>query len=358
MININQVKAQLTLDKWKSIGSEGRNSKVFTARDKQLDQVLVVKEINKTSLKNQSVESYFAEAKILNESKHPHIMPVYYSAEDKSNVYLTMPYYQNGSLNTVMNRRFFTSREIIKYSLDFLSGLLFIHIKKLLHLDIKPTNVIIDDTDRAILTDFGLSRYLDEQGFAEQTTQYNPHRAPEAYNTIERTVLDDIYQAGLTMYRMCNGNTSFKKQFDELISKHNNNREKIVESIQKGIFPNRKKYLPHIPDQLKKVINTMLNVNTNKRYQDVLTIINDLSKINSTLDWQYEVDDNLKKCIWRLENENSIITVNSKHVGEKYLTNAEKLTKISGNKQKQHKFTGEHNSIDQAFKFLKSQLIQ
>ncbi|MFD2628769.1 serine/threonine-protein kinase [Oceanobacillus kapialis] len=356
MIKLNQVNAQLTLDQWRNIGSEGKNSEVWSARDVQLNQVLILKKITKKSLAKQSVTDYFAEAKILNESKHPHIMPIHYSAEDKEYVYITMPYYQRGSLNTFIQHRYLTAREIIKYSLDFLSGLLFIHIKGLLHLDIKPTNIIIDDTDRAIITDFGLSKFLDEHGFARQSMQYITHRSPEAYNTTDRTVLDDIYQAGLTIYRMCNGNDPFKEQYNALKLKHHQNGEKLKASIQKGEFPDRNYYLPHIPEKLKRIVNKMMNVDPDKRYQNILSVINDLSKIENMLDWSYYVDETRKEHTWTLDTERAKLSVKATFSKGRYLTSGEKLAKISGNKQNQRRFHGSHSSKSEAFKFLKSKL--
>lgn len=358
MIEVKPVRAQLSLKKLTNIGGEeGKNSEVWLALDTQLDQELILKKITKKSLDRQLVDDYFTEAKILNNSKHPHIMPIYYSAEDENHIYITMPYYKKGSLNSIIQSNFFTAREIIKYSLDFLSGLLFIHIKGLLHLDIKPSNIIINDVDRAVITDFGLSKYLNEHGFAEQSMFYFTHSSPEYLVTRSRTVFNDIYQAGLTMYRMCNGNNIFNRQFNDLKTKHDNDQVGILEDIQKGKFPNRNYYLPHIPRQLIKIINKMIHVNTNTRYKEVLSIINDLSKINSTLDWKFKKEPISKTYSWELETETSILTVKLKFHKGMYVSSAERFTKRSKNKQKQHKYSGTHKSKLEAFKFINSKMF-
>lgn len=342
----------LSLTQWKEIGnSEGKNSRVWIAKDNQLDQALILKKISKKSLDKQSISDYFSEAKILNKSKHPNIMPVHYSGEDDKFIYITMPYYYKGSLNSIIEKRMLSVREIIKYSLDFLSGLLFIHINGLVHLDIKPSNIILNDSDRAILTDFGLSGHLNEHGLFSQPIQYKTHRSPESFVVKEKSIQDDIYQAGLTLYRLCNGNDSFEAQLKNLISKHNDDKDKIEKDIQRGKFPDRSYYLPHIPRSIIRVINNMLNVDTNKRYSSVLSVINDLSKIDKTLDWVYNQDEGNQE--WKLDTERSITTVKLTNNRNEFLTSAEKLTKVSGNVQKQHKFSGTHDTENDAFKFLR-----
>lgn len=231
-----QVVTQLTFEFIREIGGEGLNSKAFLARDIQLDSQIVVKSILKSDFELK--EDYFNESKMLYSSRHPNIMVINYACEDVDKIYLSMPYHSRGSLNTLMNKRFLSVREIVKYSLDFLSGLHFVHTKKLVHFDIKPTNIIIDDSNRALLTDFGLTKYTDANGFASPDKIYMKHYVPDALVTTTLTNQYDIYQAGLTLYRMCNGNDDFNSQCTSLTQ----------ENVMNGTFPLRDKFLPHIPN--------------------------------------------------------------------------------------------------------------
>jgi serine/threonine protein kinase len=357
MLKLNHVNPHLSLDKWKPIGEEGKNSEVWIARDKQLEQILVLKVITKSSLEKQNVEDFFLESKILNEAKHPHIMPINYAAEDDQNIYITMPYYEQGSINSLIDKKMLSAREIIKYSIDFLSGLMFLHIKGLVHLDIKPTNVMLNDSNRAILTDFGLSRYLNENGLANQEIQYRIHRSPESFDTSDKTVTDDIYQAGLTMYRMCNGNENFKEQFNNLTSKYGHDRDKIVKAIKKGECPHRRYYLPHIPKKLSRIINKMLHPDVSKRYQEVLSVINDLSNVEELLDWKYEEVKSNEEVQWTYNNERSIINIKiEKRSSNKFLTLGNKYIKTSDNTQRLRKVEKSHSSFEEAMGFIESVL--
>lgn len=270
---------------------QGRNSTVFVAWDPQLDTEIVIKQLNKLDFRNP--DAYFNEARILNTASHPNVVPINYATYDHDYIYLGMPYYKKGSLETLINSRYLTVREIVKYGLEFLSGVHYIHTKGLLHLDVKPTNVLINDSDVAVLTDFGLTKYVDVNGFAEPDRTYGKHIPPEAFISNKADVLFDIYQSGLTLYRMCNGNQEFQRQWDSFIDKPS--------AIQQGNFPDRVKFLPHIPAQLRTVITTGLKVSGTERYSTVLDMINDLSKIDKGLDWSYNHSN--RKHVWTREED-------------------------------------------------------
>src|SRR5260370_10456812 len=75
-----------------------------------------------------------------------------------------MAYYRGGTLQRVLDARYLTSREIVRYGIEFLCGLHHVHVRNLLHLDVKPKNVLLDDSDTATLADFGLCRQMDSTG--------------------------------------------------------------------------------------------------------------------------------------------------------------------------------------------------
>ncbi|MET3209897.1 UNVERIFIED_CONTAM: serine/threonine protein kinase [Paenibacillus sp. PvR008] len=291
----HQVITQLTFNFIREIGGEGANSKAFLAHDPQLDAEIVVKSIPKSDF--QMKEDYFNESKMLYSGRHPNIMVINYACEDTDKIYLSMPFHSRGSLNTLMNKRFLSVREIVKYSLDFLSGLHFVHTKKLVHFDIKPTNIIINDSNKAILTDFGLTKYTDANGFASPDKIYMKHYVPDALVTTSLTNQYDIYQAGLTLYRMCNGNDDFNSQCTSLTQKN----------VMNGTFPSRDKFLPHIPNSLRKSIKKALEVDPDKRYQSVLELMNSISAVSDNLDWLYSINDGKEQ--WSLEGDKTIKTL-------------------------------------------------
>jgi eukaryotic-like serine/threonine-protein kinase len=288
MYNPNLINANLKFEFLQEIGQEGKNSRVFISKDKQLDCEIVVKEIPKTSFEDDSL--FFSEAQKLSMSSHPNVVDIKFACQSDDNIYLSMPYYKNGSLKKAINLRFLTVREILRFSIHFLSGLHHIHTKGLIHFDIKPDNILISNSNEALLSDFGLSKAINNFGFAEMGLAYDSIRPPDSFIQTEHTKKYDIYQAGLTLYRMCNGDIIFYQQFDKICQ----TGEDYEKGIMNGIFPDRKHFLFHIPKSLKKIILKMLEINQDVRYGSVLEILNDLSLINEVLDWQYSNDKNIE----------------------------------------------------------------
>lgn len=276
-----EINSKLNMKIIKKVKSHGANSSLYLIEDTQLNQVFMLKQIDKTKIKESS--KYFDEVRKVKSLENKNIVKVNYAVYDDDNIYICMPYYKNGSLQDILQRRNLTVREIVKYSLEILSGLYYIHQKNMLHCDVKPSNILIDNRGVAVLADFGSSINVGDDGYGKLKSVYYKHIAPEqCYNSkIDKGV--DIYQFGNTLYRMCNGEEEYNKQV-----KKSKTIAKLKEEIVNGNFPIRKKYYPHIPKKLIKITEKCLNLDKNQRYQDVLEILNDMSRVDLNLDWRYE----------------------------------------------------------------------
>ena len=87
----------------------------------------MLKQIDKNKIKESS--KYFDEVRKIKDIENKNIVKVNYATYDDDNIYISMPYYKNGSLQDILQNRNLTVREIVKYSLDILSGLYYIHKK-------------------------------------------------------------------------------------------------------------------------------------------------------------------------------------------------------------------------------------
>jgi serine/threonine protein kinase len=286
--------AEVCFSLTEEIGQEGRNSQVFKAWDKHLGAEIVVKRIKKAGVGASSFDPdyYFQESKILYLSGHTNVVPVHYACQDGDHVFIAMPLYARGSLKKRLDAEFLTVREIIRYATQFLSGMSNIHSKGLLHFDIKPDNILLSDRDEALVSDFGLAKPTNPDGSAVPDQFYALHMAPEVLDENQPTTRQtDIYQIGLTLYRMCNGNVHFYEQLRAFKT-----NDELNNAIINETFPDRQGFLAHIPEKMRKTVKKCLRTSPSDRYASVIEIINDLAEIDDkALDWRYSDDGVHKK---------------------------------------------------------------
>lgn len=320
--------AQLNFETLREIGQEGRNSQVFLAHDKQLDGEIVVKKILKSRLTN--ANDYYRESKILHESSHPYVVRVNYGCSDNDSIYIAMPYYKNGSLKALIDSRHLTIREAIRYSIQFLSGLNNIHSKGLIHFDVKPDNILLSDSNEALLSDFGLSKAMNNLGFANPDGVYQKQIPPEFFTHTDKTIHFDIYLSGLTIYRLLNGNTHYYNQFNFA------SQQDYINAITNGDIPNRNSYLPHIPLKLQRIVNKALSIDINNRHKNVLELINELSSVDENLDLVYSHNGSNTQWTQNKSDRVYVITLdssnlnNQKIVTTKTILNTQRTTRVNG----------------------------
>lgn len=334
------------------IGAEGRNSTVNIAYDPQLNAELVVKRIDKKEFGNEA--NYFVEAQMLYANKHPNIMEIKYATQDDDYIYLAMDFYKKGSLNHLINTRFLSPKEIIKYSLEFLSGIHYMHSKNLIHFDIKPTNILISNANKAVVTDFGLAKYLNKHGFAQSDKFYSLHMPPERFRVDKFSTYTDIYQAGLTIYRMCNGNKFFMSQLQELNIRSSDD---LAQEIIKNRFPKKDCFLPHIPEKFQKIIKKALHPDITKRYASVLEMMNEISNIVIKNDWVYNDCDDSMSSTWKSTEGNYELVLELNEENNRWFTKGHKININNGTSRNISKWnTSNHLTKEDALKCVKELL--
>lgn len=258
----------------KNIGG-GNFGEVWLANDMSINSTVAVKIIQSSS---NEVISKLHEAQIGNHLNHHNLIKVHYADvvnyKGVSLAIIAMDYHFNGSLLNQLNLcGFLPILKALRYITDVLRGLEYLHSQGYFHNDIKPSNILIGANEEGILTDYGISCYSpDLQSIAPELLSYLIHEAPETIMTGEISVLTDIYQIGLTSYRLLNGSEIVSQKRNEL------GDEKFREQVVKGLIKPGD-YLPFIPNNLKRVINKSLHPDPRKRYQTVVEMRRALEKL-------------------------------------------------------------------------------
>ena len=158
------------------------------------------------------LQKFLKEASLIAALNHPNIVRVIDIFEENNTAYYAMEYHPNGSLGSIIDREGAKSEPTaLRYIRQIASALDYIHSHKMMHLDVKPDNILINNWGKAVLIDFGLSKRYNNDGKASSTTPVGISHgyAPlEQYddgcaNTFAPTM--DIYALGATLYTLLTG---------------------------------------------------------------------------------------------------------------------------------------------------------
>ena len=180
-------------------------------RDANSSNVTVSIDENKKLYDTQK-QKFFREAQRINQlSAHPNIVKVFDSFKENGTAYYVMDYIDGKSLAQVAKP--IPEYEVTIYLDQILSALEFVHSQGILHLDIKPNNIMIDGQGRAILIDFGASKQYDVESDNKSMLSTTGLAYTPGYAPIEQTgnqkkkvgTHSDIYSLGATLYNLLTG---------------------------------------------------------------------------------------------------------------------------------------------------------
>lgn len=285
MISITMVECERIMD----FPVQGANSHAYLATDTNLEREVAVKDIKNSTITGKTIEEYFHEARIAALAKHPLVMPVYYAGFDSKTgiARVVTPYFKNGCMHAYIdsllsNQKVMSVKEVVTKGIEIAQGINHLHSLGILHLDIKPSNIIISDDGKIIVTDFGQSKLLNGDEFVDGIRLYCKNLSPETLGGIadRRT---DIYQFGLLLYRMCNENI-FQQQFSTYKT-----IDQLNSDISDGVFPDRQRINPHVPKALIGIMKKCLEIDSAERYSDFFEVMDDLCSLDA-----YDLDLDFK----------------------------------------------------------------
>ncbi|MEK0178401.1 protein kinase domain-containing protein [Microcoleus anatoxicus] len=159
-------------------------------------------------IKQQQLSKFQIEANYLSRCVHPNIAKVYDWFEENKTAYIVMEFISGKSLYQVGNEEKPLSEERVKgYIIEIASALKVVHTNNLLHRDIKPDNIIIDNHNRAVLIDFGATKEFIAGQTREMSQVLTPGYAPlEQYSLkSKRYPATDFYALCASMYELLTG---------------------------------------------------------------------------------------------------------------------------------------------------------
>jgi eukaryotic-like serine/threonine-protein kinase len=193
------------------LGSGGM-ARVYLGRDEVLDRPVAVKLLNPTHGGTDIGDRFEREGRTAARLAHPNIVQVYDAGEAEFNgnetSYIVMEYVSGGDLKELIDQKGrLSGPELARLGDEVCAGLAHAHERGVIHRDIKPHNILLDENGHAKVTDFGIARALD----TTQATRTGSFLGTALYSSPEQlqgqkvTPKSDVYSLGATLYQAATG---------------------------------------------------------------------------------------------------------------------------------------------------------
>ncbi|MBN1285483.1 MAG: protein kinase [Anaerolineae bacterium] len=239
---------------------QGGMAAVYRAVQKSVDRVVAVKVLASALAADPSfAERFEREARVIAKLEHPYIVPLIDYGTDQECAYMVMRYLEGGTLAERMAREQLTLAEIDRLLAQVCSALDYAHERDIIHRDIKPNNILLDQIDNAYLADFGIAKMvastsLTSMGILIGTPTY---MAPEQGQGLQVDARTDVYALGVTLYALLTGRAPFEAESTPaLLHQHSFKAPPPPRSLA-----------PDLPDAVEAVVLKALAKDPNARYQ-------------------------------------------------------------------------------------------
>lgn len=254
----------------------GSFGEVWLAKDTTIDKEVALKILPSDF---GSVVQKLEEAKNGKKVSHRNLLEIFYAdvvqiSPDFCIALIAQEYQKNGTVESLLNaHNFLPLHQLLKILSDVLLGLEYLHNGGVIHNDIKPSNILLDKNGNGVLSDYGISSFSVGLAPVSPKGVYKIHGAPETISGAHQiSTLSDIYQLGCTAYRLANGISEIKSDWQKDPTCFNGAK-------LSGKIPS-KKYQPYVPKKLVAVINKAIEVDPNKRYSSAIEMKHALEKLH------------------------------------------------------------------------------
>src|SRR3954463_689410 len=245
---------------------------VYCARDRRLKREIAIKVLPpELSFRADIRQRFLREAETAAQLNHPNIVPIY-TVEEKDNlVYFVMAYIKGDNLGVRLQQHGpIAPVEVRRILREVADALAYAHNRNVIHRDIKPDNIIIDDeTGRAMVTDFGIARALTDMGDSRLTATGMAIGTP-AYMSPEQSAGDraidgrsDLYSLGVVGYQMLCGQTPFVAT---------NTPSMLVKHLSERPIPVDERW-PDLPPDISRAVMMCLEKDPDNRFPSAAAFV-------------------------------------------------------------------------------------
>jgi len=258
---------------------EGGMGVVYLAVQESLGRLVAIKAMRAERLGSPEAQARFQrEIEAISELRHPNIVTVFESGEEQGLRYFVMEYLPGDGLDRILRAARTKGEKIsIPKLLGWIQGVASAldcaHQARILHRDVKPSNIVISPEGRPMLMDFGVARHMDLStltltGSFRGTPNYaSPEQVKASHGGIDGRT--DIYSLGVTLYEAVTGQVPFQGETTEQVFK------KILDEEP----PPPRRLNPFISRDLETVILTAMDKEPAGRYASMADFAQDLKHL-------------------------------------------------------------------------------
>ncbi|HTE85893.1 MAG TPA: serine/threonine-protein kinase [Dehalococcoidia bacterium] len=222
----------------------GGMSTVYAATHIALDRVIALKVLLPSlSGDGDFVERFLAEARSAARLDYPHIVPVYDSGEIEGLNYIAMKLLDGRDLRAILQERRSAGQDglpldrAISITSQAAGALEYAHQHRVVHRDVKPANIYVDDNDRVTLVDFGIARALDRASSTLTGTVIGTpaYMSPEQARGLPADFRSDIYSLGVVLYEALVGRPPFTGEPHAVMHAHANATPAVLATVPHGV---------------------------------------------------------------------------------------------------------------------------
>jgi serine/threonine protein kinase/beta-lactam-binding protein with PASTA domain len=254
----------------------GGMAEVFLAEDQQLGRKVALKLLYRRFAEDPGfVERFRREAQSAAGLQHQNVVSVYDRGEFEDTYYIAMEYLPGRTLKQLIRQEAPVDPiQAIDLTQQILRAARFAHRRGVIHRDLKPHNVIVDDGGHAKVTDFGIARAgasdMTETGSIMGTSQY---LSPEQAQGLTVSAPSDLYSVGVVLYELLTGRVPFDAESAVTIA---------LKHVSEAPAP-PSQYNPDIPPELEQVVLWALNKNPEDRPTDADQFITVLERVKEAI---------------------------------------------------------------------------
>jgi serine/threonine protein kinase len=254
------------------IGSGGMST-VYCAFDETLERRVALKVMHSDiSSDAAALERFRREARTVAQLSHPHVVMVIDAGEDQGHPYIVFEHIHGETLKDRIRREGpLPIAEAVAYAIEIGRALQTAHEGGLVHRDVKPQNVLIDEEGRAKVTDFGIALGLEPEGLtaAGRVVGTTDYVSPEQAMGHEVTGQSDVYSLGVVLFEMLTGAVPFKGESGVSVA---------MKHVREGI-PDVQRRRPEVSAALAGVLERATAKELPNRYPSMGDFVRDLEEV-------------------------------------------------------------------------------